>query len=168
MIPKRTFLARIPVCWVDKTCQANGTKKPPSLPELAVARRRRAHRTHYYYRVNNPEIMGKAEANEIPADRTVPRGRQKFGSRPEVMKAHFASGGELDKLLAAGRSNACRFFPTRAARLYVKPRHRPAVCLLILTRLPLRRAGDAALTEDELRSQYWDVVTNPQVVAAYK
>ncbi|ELO81835.1 thiosulfate transporter subunit, partial [Salmonella enterica subsp. enterica serovar Enteritidis str. 6.0562-1] len=25
------------------------------------------------------------------------------GSWPEVMKTHFASGGELDKLLAAGR-----------------------------------------------------------------
>ena len=30
------------------------------------------------------------------------RVEDKFGS-PEVMKTHFASGGELDKLLAAGR-----------------------------------------------------------------
>ncbi|BAN97326.1 sulfate ABC transporter periplasmic sulfate-binding protein [Plautia stali symbiont] len=26
-----------------------------------------------------------------------------FGGWPQVMKTHFASGGELDKLLAAGR-----------------------------------------------------------------
>ncbi|ESF22089.1 thiosulfate transporter subunit, partial [Salmonella enterica subsp. enterica serovar Tallahassee str. 0012] len=31
--------------------------------------------THYYYRVNNPEIMGK-QTDKIPANRTVPRGRQ--------------------------------------------------------------------------------------------
>ncbi len=31
------------------------------------------------------------------------RVEDKFGSWPEVMKTHFASGGELDKLLAAGR-----------------------------------------------------------------
>lgn len=31
------------------------------------------------------------------------RVEDKFGSWPEVMKTHFGSGGELDKLLAAGR-----------------------------------------------------------------
>ena len=39
---------------------------------------------------------------QIPADRAVPGGRS-FRLWPEVMKTHFASGGELDKLLAAGR-----------------------------------------------------------------
>ena len=32
------------------------------------------------------------------------RVEDKFGSWPEVMKTHFTSGGELDKLLAAGRN----------------------------------------------------------------
>ncbi|MGC7980434.1 sulfate ABC transporter substrate-binding protein, partial [Salmonella enterica] len=57
--------------------------------------------THYYYRVNNPEIMGK-QADKFPQTELF-RVEDKFGSWPEVMKTHFASGGELDKLLAAGR-----------------------------------------------------------------
>ena len=32
------------------------------------------------------------------------RVEDKFGSWPEVMNTHFTSGGELDKLLAAGRN----------------------------------------------------------------
>jgi sulfate transport system substrate-binding protein len=31
------------------------------------------------------------------------RVEDQFGAWPEVMKTHFVSGGELDKLLAAGR-----------------------------------------------------------------
>ncbi len=46
------------------------------------------------------------------------RVEDKFGSWPEVMKTHFASGNELDKLLAAGvsmfavsSSACCRVLP---------------------------------------------------------
>lgn len=57
--------------------------------------------TDYYYRVNNPEVMGKLK-DKFPQTELF-RVEDKFGSWPEVMKTHFTSGGELDKLLAAGR-----------------------------------------------------------------
>lgn len=57
--------------------------------------------TDYYYRVNNPEVMDKLKDNSRRPSCSV---EDKFGSWPEVMKTHFTSGGELDKLLAAGRN----------------------------------------------------------------
>lgn len=57
--------------------------------------------TDYYYRVNNPEVMDKLK-DKFPQTKLF-RVEDKFGSWPEVMKTHFTSGGELDKLLAAGR-----------------------------------------------------------------
>ncbi len=57
--------------------------------------------TDYYYRVNNPDVMNKLK-DKFPQTELF-RVEDHFGARPEVMKTHFASGGELDKLLAAGR-----------------------------------------------------------------
>ncbi len=88
----------------------------------------------------------------------------KFGSWPEVMKTHFTSGGELDKLLA-GEWYVCSFFKTRAAGLYLKPRHQSAVCLPDFAPATLR-AGDAAGPDES--GAVLEVITNPQVVAAYK
>ncbi len=39
----------------------------------------------------------------VQANGTEKAAKAYFGSWPEVMTTHFASGGELDKLLAAGR-----------------------------------------------------------------
>lgn len=57
--------------------------------------------TDYYYRVNNPDVMNKLK-DKFPQTGLF-RVEDHFGSPPDVMKTHFASGGELDKLLAAGR-----------------------------------------------------------------
>lgn len=57
--------------------------------------------TQYYYRVNNPELMAQ-QKDRFPATKLF-RVEEAFGSWDAVMKTHFASGGELDKLLAAGR-----------------------------------------------------------------
>ena len=49
----------------------------------------------------NSLFMGKLK-DKFPQTELF-RVEDKFGSWPEVMKTHFTSGGELDKLLAAGR-----------------------------------------------------------------
>ena len=55
--------------------------------------------TQYYYRVNNPQLMQQAGFPQTDLFRVEDR----FGSWEQIMKTHFANGGELDKLLAAGR-----------------------------------------------------------------
>lgn len=102
VIPKTNILAEFPVAWVDKNVQANGTEKAAkAYLNWLYSPQAQTIITHYYYRVNNPEIMGK-QADKFPQTELF-RVEDKFGSWPEVMKTHFASGGELDKLLAAGR-----------------------------------------------------------------
>ena len=93
------------------------------------------------------------------------RVEDKFGSWPEVMKTHFASGGELTNCWRRGVSNVCCVVQARAAGLYPEPWHQPAVCLSDFV-ITAQRAGDAA-GADELGAVL-DVITNPQVVAAYK
>ena len=53
----------------------------------------------FYYRVNNPQLMAQAKFPQTNLFRVEDR----FGGWEKAMKTHFASGGELDKLLAAGR-----------------------------------------------------------------
>ncbi|HAI06399.1 MAG TPA: sulfate ABC transporter substrate-binding protein, partial [Pantoea sp.] len=55
----------------------------------------------YYYRVNNPQLM--AEQKDRFPQTTLFRVEDAFGGWDKVMQTHFVSGGELDKLLAAGR-----------------------------------------------------------------
>ena len=50
----------------------------------------------------SPDVMNKLK-DKFPQTELF-RVADKFGSWPEVMKTHFTSGGELDKLLAAGRN----------------------------------------------------------------
>ena len=55
----------------------------------------------YWDVISNPQVMDKLK-DKFPQTELF-RVEDKFGSWPEVMKTHFVSGGELDKLLAAGR-----------------------------------------------------------------
>lgn len=50
--------------------------------------------------MNNPELMAQ-QKDRFPAVDLF-RVEEAFGSWDQVMKTQFASGGELDKLLAAG------------------------------------------------------------------
>ena len=102
VIPKTNILAEFPVAWVDKNVQANGTEKAAkAYLNWLYSPQAQTIITDYYYRVNNPEVMDKLK-NKFPQTELF-RVEDKFGSWPEVMKTHFTSGGELDKLLAAGR-----------------------------------------------------------------
>lgn len=82
--------------------QANGTEKAAKayLTRL-YSPQAQTIITDFYYRVNNPQVMDKQQ-DKFPQTELF-RVEDKFGSWPEVMKTHFVSGGELDKLLAAGR-----------------------------------------------------------------
>ncbi|EFH4955296.1 sulfate ABC transporter substrate-binding protein [Escherichia coli] len=103
VIPKTNILAEFPVAWVDKNVQANGTEKAAkSYLNWLYSPQAQTIITDYYYRVNNPEVMDKLK-DKFPQTELF-RVEDKFGSWPEVMKTHFTSGGELDKLLAAGRN----------------------------------------------------------------
>lgn len=101
VVPKTNILAEFPVTWVDKNVKANNTEKAakdylnflytPAAQNII---------TQYYYRVNNPELMAQ-QKDRFPAVDLF-RVEEAFGSWEQVMKTQFASGGELDKLLAAG------------------------------------------------------------------
>ena len=98
-----SFESEFPVAGVDKNVQANGTEKAAkAYLNWLYSPQAQTIITDYYYRVNNPEVMDKLK-NKFPQTELF-RVEDKFGSWPEVMKTHFTSGGELDKLLSAGRN----------------------------------------------------------------
>jgi sulfate transport system substrate-binding protein len=101
VVPKTNILAEFPVTWVDKNVEANNTGKAAKayLGYLYTPAAQKII-TQYYYRVNNPELMAQ-QKDRFPAVDLF-RVEEAFGSWDQVMKTQFASGGELDKLLAAG------------------------------------------------------------------
>jgi sulfate transport system substrate-binding protein len=102
VIPKTNILAEFPGGWVEKNGQANGTEKAAkAYLNYLYSPQAQTIITDYYYRVNNPDVMNKLKDKFPQTD--LFRVEDHFGSWPEVMKTHFVSGGELDKLLAAGR-----------------------------------------------------------------
>lgn len=102
-VPKVNILAEFPVVWVDNNVKANGTEKAAKdYLNYLYSPQAQAIITDYYYRVNNPQVMDKLK-DKFPQIELF-RVEDAFGDWPEVMKTHFATGGELDKLLAAGRS----------------------------------------------------------------
>lgn len=103
VVPEVNVLAEFPVAWVDKNTQSNGTEKAAKeYLEYLYSPKAQEIITDYYYRVNNPQVMEKLK-DKFPQTELFSVEEQ-FGGWPEVMKTHFATGGELDKLLAAGRS----------------------------------------------------------------
>jgi len=102
IIPKTNILAEFPVAWVDKNIAAkNTTEAAKSYLNYLYTPQAQQIITQFYYRVNNPELMAQQQ-ERFPATALF-RVEDAFGSWEQVMKTHFASGGELDKLLAAGR-----------------------------------------------------------------
>ncbi|WP_299997982.1 sulfate ABC transporter substrate-binding protein [uncultured Cedecea sp.] len=103
VVPEVNVLAEFPVAWVDKNTKSNGTEKAAKeYLEYLYSPKAQEIITDYYYRVNNPQVMEKLK-DKFPQTELFSVEEQ-FGGWPEVMKTHFATGGELDKLLAAGRS----------------------------------------------------------------
>ncbi|WP_413737663.1 sulfate ABC transporter substrate-binding protein [Sodalis sp. RH21] len=101
IIPKVNILAEFPVAWVDKNVEKNGTltaaKEYLSYLYSPAAQKTIA---GFYYRVNDPAIMA-ADKARFPAVELF-KVEDRFGGWPQTMKTHFADGGELDKLIAAG------------------------------------------------------------------
>ncbi|WP_306767917.1 sulfate ABC transporter substrate-binding protein [Martelella alba] len=101
IVPKNNILAEFPVTWVDKNVEKNGTGQAareylkylysPAAQKIIAG---------FYYRVNDPAVMA-ANKDKFPQV-SLFRVEDQFGGWPQVMKTHFAEGGELDKLLAAG------------------------------------------------------------------
>ena len=101
IVPKTNILAEFPVAWVDKTSNtmARRKRRKPILTTSTPQAQKII--TGFYYRVNNPQLM--AEQKDRFPQTALFNVNDAFGGWPQVMKTHFASGGELDKLLAAGR-----------------------------------------------------------------
>lgn len=102
IVPKTNILAEFPVAWIDKNVEHNGTTDAAKayLNYLYTPDAQKII-TDFYYRVNNPQLMAEQKAR-FPETQLF-RVEEVFGSWDNAMKTHFASGGELDKLLAAGR-----------------------------------------------------------------
>ncbi|QHM74647.1 Thiosulfate-binding protein [Mixta theicola] len=100
VVPEVDILAEFPVAWLDKNVQHNHSEAAAKayLNYLYTPTAQKI-MTQFYYRVNNPQLMAQAKFPQTELFRVEDR----FGSWQQVMKTHFASGGELDKLLAAGR-----------------------------------------------------------------
>jgi len=102
IVPPVDILAEFPVAWVDKNVARNGTEQAakaylnylysPAAQQVI---------TSFYYRVYDQKAMAAAKG-QFP-DTQLFRVEDQFGGWPQVMKTHFATGGELDQLLAAGR-----------------------------------------------------------------
>lgn len=103
IVPKVNILAEFPVAWVDKNVKAKGTQAAAQayLNYLYTPEAQKII-TRFYYRVNNPALMEQL-SGQFPHTELF-RVEDQFGTWPDVMKTHFSSGGELDKLLAAGHS----------------------------------------------------------------
>ncbi|WP_411755025.1 sulfate ABC transporter substrate-binding protein [Serratia sp. (in: enterobacteria)] len=101
IVPPVDILAEFPVAWVDKNVDKNGTEQvakeylnylySPAAQKLI---------TSFYYRVNDPQVMA-AVKGQFPETKLFSV-EDRFGGWPQVMSAHFVTGGELDQLLAAG------------------------------------------------------------------
>ena len=102
VVPKTDILAEFPVAWIDKNVEHNNSADAAKayLHFLYTPAAQKII-TDFYYRVNNPQLM--AEQKERFPQTELFRVEETFGGWDNVMKTRFASGGELDKLLAAGR-----------------------------------------------------------------
>ncbi|KFK96906.1 MULTISPECIES: sulfate ABC transporter substrate-binding protein [unclassified Serratia (in: enterobacteria)] len=102
IVPPVDILAEFPVAWVDKNIEKNGTEQAakeylnylysPAAQKLIAS---------FYYRVHDQQAMDAAKG-QFPQTKLF-RVEEQFGNWPQVMSTHFATGGELDQLLAAGR-----------------------------------------------------------------
>lgn len=102
IVPRTNILAEFPVAWVDKNVAHNNTADAAkAYLNYLYTPAAQAIITRYYYRVNNPQLM--AEQKDRFPQTTLFNVNEAFGGWDQVMKTHFVSGGELDKLLAAGR-----------------------------------------------------------------
>ncbi|MDR3430456.1 MAG: sulfate ABC transporter substrate-binding protein [Rouxiella aceris] len=101
IVPPVDILAEFPVAWVDKNVEKNGSEKAAKayLNYLWSPQAQKII-TSFSYRVYDQKIMDAEKAN-FPATQLF-KVEEQFGGWPQVMKTHFDTGGELDKLIAQG------------------------------------------------------------------
>lgn len=101
VVPKNDIMAEFPASWIDKNVERNKTGMAAKA-YLAYLYSPAAQKiiTGFYYRVSNPVLMAENK-NRFPQTQLF-KVEDMFGRWDKVMKIHFASGGELDKLLTAG------------------------------------------------------------------
>lgn len=101
IVPPVDILAEFPVTWIDKNVEKNGTEQAakaylnylynPAAQQVIAS---------FYYRVYDKKAMAAAQG-QFP-DSKLFRVEDRFGGWSQAMSIHFATGGELDQLLAAG------------------------------------------------------------------
>jgi len=102
IVPPVDILAEFPVAWIDKNVEKNNTEQAAkAYLEYLYTPEAQKIITSFYYRVTDKVAMGAAQG-QFP-DTKLFRVEDQFGGWPQVMNTHFATGGELDQLLAAGR-----------------------------------------------------------------
>lgn len=101
IVPPVDILAEFPVAWVDKNVERNGTEKAAkAYLNYLYSPEAQKIITSFNYRVYDKQAMAAAKG-QFPETKLF-RVEDQFGSWPKVMQTHFATGGELDQLLAEG------------------------------------------------------------------
>ncbi|WP_022963996.1 thiosulfate ABC transporter substrate-binding protein CysP [Halopseudomonas pelagia] len=97
VVPKVSFLAEMPVTWIDRNVERNGTEDV-SKAYLEYLYSEEAQRliAGFYYRVHNEKVSGEF-ADKFPEVELLPI-EAIAGDWENAMKVHFASGGKLDQL----------------------------------------------------------------------
>lgn len=102
VVPSVNVLAEFPVACIDKNVKANGTgKAAEAYLNYLYSPQAQSIISNFYYRVNNPVLMDTLK-DKFPQT-SLFRVEAQFGHWTDVMKTHFASGGEFDMLLRHGR-----------------------------------------------------------------
>ncbi len=101
IVPPVDILAEFPVAWVDRNVEKNGTEKAAKayLNYLWSPQAQKII-TSFSYRVYDQKVMDQAKG-QFPQTKLF-KVEDQFGGWPQVMKTHFDTGGELDKLIAQG------------------------------------------------------------------
>lgn len=102
VVPEINILAEFPVTWIDKNVKARATERvAQSYLNYLYTPDAQTIITGFYYRVNNPALMESLD--KLFPQTKLFRVEEIFGGWSQALKTHFNTGGELDKLLAAGR-----------------------------------------------------------------
>lgn len=97
VVPKVSFLAEMPVTWIDRNVERNGTEDV-SKAYLEYLYSEEAQRliAGFFYRVHNEKVSAEF-ADKFPQVELLPI-EEIAGDWENAMKVHFASGGKLDQL----------------------------------------------------------------------
>ncbi len=102
VVPPVSVLAEFPVAVVDRVAKEKGTEAlAKAYLQYLYSEEIQKLLAEFNYRVHNPDVI-KATAAQFPPVELL-KVEDGIGPWDEVQKAHFGSGGILDKLLAQGR-----------------------------------------------------------------